>query len=320
MPPNESFEFEVPLELAGRRIDQALALLMPDYSRTRIKGWIESGCVTSGGQVPRPRDNVTGGEIIIVRPVFPQVCEDQPEAIELDIRFEDESLLVLNKPYGLVVHPGAGNTRGTLLNALLHYCPDLSLLPRAGIVHRLDKDTSGLMVIAKTPGAYQALVNALAARDVKREYYALVQGAMIAGGTVNEPISRHPRDRKRMGVSPGGKHAVTHYRVAERFAGHTLLHVMLETGRTHQIRVHMSYIKHPIVGDQTYGGRLRLPPGANENLMATLRNFRRQALHAAHLALLHPVSGEKLVWDAEIPDDFHTLLCALRQPIGRQDD
>ncbi|OBS09030.1 23S rRNA pseudouridine(1911/1915/1917) synthase RluD [Acidihalobacter prosperus] len=320
MPPNASLQFDIPPEFAGRRVDQALAQLMPDYSRTRIKDWIEAGRVTLDGRVPRPRDSVTGGEAVSVRPLVAVIHEDRAQAIALDIRHEDDSLLVLNKPAGLVVHPAAGNPEGTLLNALLHHAPDLATLPRAGIVHRLDKDTSGLMVVAKTPGAHQALVAALAAREVSREYLALVQGELIAGGTVEEPIARHPRDRKRMGVVPGGKPAISHYRVIERFVGHTLVRVALETGRTHQIRVHMSHIRHPIVGDPVYGGRLRLPPGSDEALTNTMRGFRRQALHATRLALAHPVSGEHLVWDAEPPDDMTTLLAALREHVrGRGD-
>ncbi|AOV17878.1 RNA pseudouridine synthase [Acidihalobacter aeolianus] len=312
MPPEPTLEFAIPDEFAGRRVDQVLSQLMPDYSRTRIKDWIERGRVTLNGRVPRPRDNVAGGETVCVEPLVEIVHEDRAQAIELDIRFEDESLLVINKPPGLVVHPAAGNREGTLLNALLHHDPDLATLPRAGIVHRLDKDTSGLMVIAKTPGAYQALVAALAAREVSREYLALVQGELIAGGTVEEPIARHPRDRKRMAVVSGGKPAVTHYRVLERFVGHTLLRVSLETGRTHQIRVHMAHIRHPIVGDPVYGGRLRLPPGAGDGLVAAMRGFRRQALHAMRLAFEHPRTSEPMVWDSEPPEDLLLLLAALR--------
>lgn len=312
MPPDPRLEFAIPEECAGRRVDQALSQLLPDYSRTRIKDWIEQGRVTLDGKVPRPRDSVVGGEAVSVRPLVSVVREDRAQAISLDIRYEDDSLLVLNKPAGLVVHPAAGNREGTLLNALLHHCPDLATLPRAGIVHRLDKDTSGLMVVAKTPGAHQALVAALADREVKREYLALVQGELIAGGTVDEPIARHPRDRKRMAVVSGGKHAVSHYRVVERFVGHTLLRVSLETGRTHQIRVHMAHIRHPIVGDPVYGGRLRLPPGADDELVGVMRGFRRQALHATRLEFEHPRTGEPLAWDSEPPEDMRRLLAALR--------
>ncbi|AOU98976.1 RNA pseudouridine synthase [Acidihalobacter yilgarnensis] len=320
MPPNASLEFNIPVELAGRRVDQVLAQLMPDYSRTRIKDWIEAGRVTLDGRVPRPRDSVSGGEAVHVRPLVPVMHEDRAQDIALDIRYEDDSLVVLNKPAGLVVHPAAGNREGTLLNALLHHCPALATQPRAGIVHRLDKDTSGLMVVAKTPAAHQVLVTALAAHDVSREYLALVQGELIAGGTVDEPIARHVRDRKRMGVVPGGKPAVSHYRLVERFIGHTLLRVSLETGRTHQIRVHMSHIRHPIVGDPAYGGRLRLPPGAGEALTETMRGFRRQALHATRLALTHPATGEGMAWEAEPPEDMLTLIDALRVHARLRDD
>lgn len=310
----------IPPELAGQRLDQALARLLPEYSRSRLKGWIDAGRVTIDGRVPRPRDAVAGGESVQVRPLLAVVHDDRPQAIALDIRYEDGSILVLNKPPGLVVHPAAGNPQGTLLNALLHHQPALAALPRAGIVHRLDKETSGLMVVAKTLRAHRQLVAALAEREVRREYLALVQGELIAGGTVDEPIGRHPRDRKRMAVVQGGKPAVTHYRVEERFIGHTLLRVRLQTGRTHQIRVHMAFIRHPIVGDPVYGGRLRLPPDAGHTLIAALRGFQRQALHATRLALTHPESGEELAWQVGAPADMQTLLEAFREHAVRHDD
>lgn len=321
MPPEELVTTSIPPELAGQRIDQALAKLLPEYSRSRLKGWIDAGRVTLDGHIPRPRDVVGGGEVVQVRPLIEAVHDDRPQAIALDIRFEDDSILVLDKPAGLVVHPAAGNPEGTLLNALLHHAPALATLPRAGIVHRLDKSTSGLMVVAKTTAAHRRLVAALAEREVSREYLALVQGELIAGGTVDEPIGRHPRDRKRMAVVHGGKSAVSHYRVEERFVGHTLLRVRLETGRTHQIRVHMAHIRHPIVGDPVYGGRLRLPPGAGDALIATLRGFNRQALHATRLALAHPETGEDMEWEAEPPADMLALLAAFREhAIDRSDD
>ena len=321
MSPDELVTTNIPPELAGQRIDQALAKLLPEYSRSRLKGWIDVGRVTLDGRVPRPRDVVSGGEAVQVRPLIEVVHDDQPQPIGLDIHYEDDSILVLNKPAGLVVHPAAGNPEGTLLNALLHHAPTLATLPRAGIVHRLDKNTSGLMVVAKTPAAHRQLVAALAEREVSREYLALVQGELIAGGTVDEPIGRHPRDRKRMAVVHGGKSAVSHYRVEERFVGHTLLRVRLETGRTHQIRVHMAHIRHPIVGDPVYGGRLRLPPGAGDGLIATLRGFNRQALHATRLALAHPETGEEMEWEAGPPADMLALLAAFREhAINRVND
>ncbi|MEJ2655102.1 MAG: 23S rRNA pseudouridine(1911/1915/1917) synthase RluD [Acidihalobacter sp.] len=321
MSPEELVTTNIPPELAGQRVDQALARLMPEYSRSRLKAWIDAGRVTLDGRVPKPRDAVSGGESVQVRPLIETVHDDRPQAIALDIRYEDAEILVLNKPAGLVVHPAAGNPEGTLLNALLHHEPALATLPRAGIVHRLDKETSGLMVVAKSPGAHRRLVAALAEHEVSREYLALVQGEMIAGGTVDEPIGRHPRDRKRMAVVHGGKPAVSHYRVEERFVGHTLLRVHLETGRTHQIRVHMAHIRHPIVGDPVYGGRLRLPPGAGDELTTVLRRFNRQALHATRLGLEHPESGEHLSWEAEPPADMLALLAAFREHAkGRDDD
>lgn len=320
MPPDDPIEFDIPSEYAGKRLDQALAQLMPEYSRSRIKDWIEKGRVILDGSVPRPKDSLKGGEKVQVSPQTPAIIEERAQAIALDIRYEDEDLLVLNKPAGLVVHPAVGNREGTMLNALLHYLPSLASLPRAGIVHRLDKETSGLMVVAKSAIAHQHLVAALAEHRVSREYLALVQGELISGGTVEAPIGRHPRDRKRMGVVLGGKHAVSHYRVIERFVGCTLLRVSLETGRTHQIRVHMAHNRHPIIGDPVYGGRLRLPPGADEPLIAALRSFRRQALHATRLELEHPVTGERMAWESEAPEDMRNLIDLLREHAQLRDD
>lgn len=296
----------------GLRLDQALARLLPNYSRNRIKGWIESGRVRLDEALPRPRDPVHEGQIVQVNPNLEVQQHDSPQAIELDVRFEDENLLVINKPPGLVVHPAAGNPSGTLLNALLHHAPDLASLPRAGIVHRLDKDTSGLMVIAKTPLAHRRLVAALAEHTVSRHYLALVQGQVISGGTVDLPLGRHPRDRKRIAVITTGKPAITHYRIAERYPSHTLLRVRLETGRTHQIRVHMAHIRHPIVGDPVYGGRFRLPAGVNEGVKELLKGFRRQALHATRLELQHPLSTEWISWEVQPPADMQILCGMLR--------
>ncbi len=302
----------VPKELAGKRLDQVLARLFPAYSRTCLKRWIEAGQVSLNGKRLRPRDRLVGGERIELHPVAEAQSLCQPQDIPLNPVFEDEHLLVIDKPAGLVVHPAAGHRDGTLLNALLHYAPQLVNLPRAGIVHRLDKDTSGLLVIAKTLTAHTSLVSQLQARTLKREYLALVQGQVLAGGTVNAPLGRHPTDRKRFTVVEGGKEAITHYRIAERFSYHTLLRISLETGRTHQIRVHMAYLRHPLVGDPQYG-RLRLPPKASVELVEALRSFRRQALHAVYLALRHPESGREIGWESPLPEDFQALLQCLRE-------
>ena len=303
----------VPPEMAGQRLDQALAALFPDYSRSRLQGWIRAGRVRVDGRELRPRDKLDGGEEILLSAALEDETQAEAEPIRLEILHEDEEILVLDKPPGLVVHPGAGNPAGTLVNALLHHRPDLRTLPRAGIVHRLDKDTSGVMVVACTPGAHTALVRQLEERSVKREYQAVCLGVMTGGGTVNAPIGRHPVDRVRMAVREGGREAVTHYRLVERFRGHTHLLCRLETGRTHQIRVHMAHIRHPIVGDPVYGGRLAIPAGASQALAAALRGFRRQALHAVRLELVHPGHGEMVHFEAPLPADFQALLAALRE-------
>jgi len=295
-------------EQAGMRLDQAVAQLFSDYSRSRLTTWIKDGRVSVEGQQRRPRDKVWAGErLTLLAEPEPQVA-CVPQDIPLDIRYEDDYVLVINKPAGLVVHPAAGNPDGTLQNALLHHDPALINLPRAGIVHRLDKDTTGLMVVAKSELAHKNLVAALQARDVHREYRALVVGELVAGGTVDEAIGRHPTVRTRMAVHPTGKPAVTHYRVEERYRGHTLLAVRLETGRTHQIRVHMAYIRHPVFGDPVYGNRLRLPGGAAQELIDVMRGFKRQALHAFRLGFVHPVTEEDMLFEAEIPDDMTELL------------
>jgi 23S rRNA pseudouridine1911/1915/1917 synthase len=303
----------VPQTDAGRRFDQVLADLFPEFSRSRLQQWVKAGEVLLDGRAVAARYKVIGGETVQIGAELRADNEVGAEDIPLDIRFEDEHLLILNKPAGLVVHPAAGNPQGTLQNALLHYDASLASLPRAGIVHRLDKDTSGLMVVARTLAAHKSLVEQLQARSVHREYLALVQGEVTAGGSIDAPIGRHPRDRLRMAVVTSGKPAVTHYRVVERFPAHTLLSVRLETGRTHQIRVHMAYIHHPLVGDPLYGGRPRLPRAASERLRAALTGFRRQALHARRLELRHPSSGQLLGWEADIPSDFAWLLTLLRE-------
>jgi 23S rRNA pseudouridine1911/1915/1917 synthase len=305
----------IPEDLAGQRLDRALAALFPEYSRSRLKSWLLDGALLVDGESPRPRDPVHGGESVALK-IEPEVqVRAEPEPIALDVVHEDESLMVINKAAGLVVHPGAGNARGTLMNGLLHHAPALEELPRAGIVHRLDKDTTGLLLIAKTLPAHTALVRLLADRDIARHYLAVCGGVLTGGGTIDEPIGRHRADRKRMCVRDDGKPAVTHYTVIERFAAHTYISVKLETGRTHQIRVHFAHRRHALVGDPVYGGRLALPKGASEHVIDTLRGFKRQALHAAKLGFVHPVSGENMTFEAPLPDDLSSLLDALRKDV-----
>jgi len=306
-------EADVPLAAAGRRFDQALAEMFPDYSRSRLSGWIKSGAVTLDGAQAPPRQLLRGGEQVRLQVELEAEVTSEPEAIALEIVHEDEHLLVLNKPAGLVVHPGAGNPAGTLLNALLHHDPKLAELPRGGIVHRLDKDTSGLMVVAKTLPTCTALVDLLSRHEVERQYEAVVLGTMVSGGTVDAPIGRHMGDRLRQSVrdEEDGKHAVTHYRLRERFRAHSLLQCQLETGRTHQIRVHMAHINHPLLGDPLYGGGLKLPKGASPELIAVLRGFRRQALHAERLSFVHPVYREPVQFEAGRPADLESLISAL---------
>ncbi|MFP4263775.1 MAG: 23S rRNA pseudouridine(1911/1915/1917) synthase RluD [Halomonas sp.] len=302
----------VPDAMAGQRLDQAAAELFVDFSRERLKAWIKAGDLTLDGQAARPRDKVYGGEWLRLATEVEDDTRFEPEDIPLEVVYEDDQVLVIDKPPGLVVHPAAGNPDGTLLNALLHHDPALAAVPRAGIVHRLDKETSGLMVVAKTLAAQTALVEQLQARTVSREYDAICVGVMTAGGTVDAPIGRHPKDRKRQAVTASGKPAVTHYRVVERFRAHTHVRCRLETGRTHQIRVHLAHLRYPLVGDPVYGGRLKLPAGASPTLKEVLRDFPRQALHARKLAFMHPGSGETLSFRAPLPDDLLMLLDFLR--------
>ena len=309
--PAQTLTATVPDSSAGRRVDAVLAELFPDYSRSRLSAWIKSGDALIDGQPVRPRDPVRGGETVTVTAVLEIQTHSEPEDIALDVLYEDEHVFVIDKPAGLVVHPGAGNPAGTLVNALLHRDPALNALPRAGIVHRLDKDTSGVMVVARTLPAHTALIEQLSSREVHRQYLAVVVGALVSGGTANAPIDRHPRDRIRMAVRDDGKDAVTHFRLRERFRAHTLLECKLETGRTHQIRVHMAHLKHPIVGDPLYGGPLKLPRGATPELIEALRGFRRQALHAQTLEFSHPVTRDAVRCTAEVPDDMRLLVKAL---------
>ncbi|MFO3706935.1 23S rRNA pseudouridine(1911/1915/1917) synthase RluD [Xanthomonas codiaei] len=307
----------VPDSAAGRRFDAVLAELFPEFSRSRLAEWIKSGDALLDGDMARPRDTVRGGESVQLQVVLETQTHAAPQDIPLNVLYEDEQVLVIDKPAGLVVHPGAGNPDGTLVNALLFRDPALSAVPRAGVVHRLDKDTSGVMVVARTVQAQTALVEQLSARDVHRQYLAVVVGALVSGGTANAPIDRHPRDRLKMAVRDDGRDAVTHYRLRERFRAHTALECRLETGRTHQIRVHMAHLKSPIVGDPLYGGALKLPKGATDTLVHELRTFKRQALHAETLEFLHPVSGEPVRASAPVPADLQRLMTALREDSAR---
>ena len=306
---------EVTDEQLGFRLDQALASLFPDYSRSRIKEWILADMIKVDGQlVTRPREKVYTGQMLEVNAVLEDEVVFEAQNIKLNIVFEDEHILVINKPAGLVVHPGAGNPNGTVLNALLHHYPEIAEVPRAGIVHRLDKDTTGLMVIAKTIPAQTHLVTTIQAHGFIREYEAVAMGCFTAGGRVEAAIGRDKANRIKMAVcTTGGKHAVTHYRVAEKYRAHTRLRLRLETGRTHQIRVHMAHIGHVLVGDPVYGGRPRPPKGASEKLITILRAFKRQALHATMLRIPHPISGEILEWHAPLPDDMVELENVLRE-------
>ena len=319
IPEADDAEFElqeaaVPLSLAGKRFDQALAEMFPDFSRSRLTEWIKSGDALLDGQPARPRAPVRGGETVALNVRTEVETTALAEDIPFELVYEDADVLVVNKPAGLVVHPGAGNPRGTLVNALLHFDPRMNELPRAGIVHRLDKDTSGLMVVARSLRSHSALVEQLSAREVHRQYVAVVVGPMIAGGTVNAPIGRHATDRVRQAVvkEGQGREAITHYRVRERFRAHTVLECRLETGRTHQIRVHMAHAKHPLIGDPLYGGSFKLPKAATPELVEMLRTFKRQALHAEKLAFVHPVSGETICTEAPMPADMQALVATLR--------
>jgi 23S rRNA pseudouridine1911/1915/1917 synthase len=303
----------IPESAAGERLDRALAALFAEFSRSQLQKWLKAGQITVNGDVPAPRAAVTGGEEVVLRAELAVDGPVEAQPMTLDIVHEDDQLLVLNKSADQVVHPGAGNRDGTLQNALLHHDAALHAVPRAGIVHRLDRETSGLMVVARTLQAHKHLVEQLQTRSVGREYLALVAGTFTAGGRVEAAIGRHPRDRIRMAVRADGREAVTHYRLEERFPAHTLLRCRLETGRTHQIRVHMAHIRHPIVGDPVYGGRPRLPKAATTEVIEVLGAFRRQALHAETLTLIHPGSGEVMSWSAPLPADYRELLEVLRR-------
>ena len=307
-------EAEVPAELDNERLDQVAAKLFPDYSRSRLQTWIKKGELLVDGKQVRPRDKVRVGDLLVVAAQVEQAVSWKPQDIDLDIIYEDDHILVLNKPAGLVVHPAAGHADGTLVNALLAHAPEMGQLPRGGIVHRLDMETSGIMVAAKSLPAHYDLVEQLQARTVKREYCAVCIGVMTGGGTVDEPMGRHPKQRKKMAVlAVGGKPAITHYRIRKRFGHHTCITVNLETGRTHQIRVHMAHKHYPLVGDPTYGGRPRIPKGASDELVAALRGFPRQALHAQALGLFHPETGEEMQFECPLPEDMQALLAVLER-------
>ncbi|WP_151705142.1 23S rRNA pseudouridine(1911/1915/1917) synthase RluD [Nitrincola alkalilacustris] len=310
---------QVPTEMFGMRLDQVVAQLFPDYSRSRLQSWIKDGQLTVDGKTLRPRDKLSGGEQIKVSVLLEVQDQHAPQLIPLDIVYEDEHILVINKPSGLVVHPGAGHADGTLLNALLHHSPEIGLVPRAGIVHRLDRETTGLMVVAKTITAQTDLVVQLQERTMGREYEAVVNGVMTGGGCVDEPMARHSKNRQKMAVVGVGKEAITHYRVLRKFRSHTHIRLKLETGRTHQIRVHMAHINYPLVGDPLYCGRFRTPKGCSEEMLATLRAFRRQALHAKKLELWHPETGEKMSWEIDLPDDLKQLLAVLKKDVEEMD-
>jgi 23S rRNA pseudouridine1911/1915/1917 synthase len=299
----------VPDELGGLRLDQALARMFPEFSRGQLSKWIKAGEVSVDTSQLRPRDSVVGGEqVLITTELVKQDDSWTAEAISLDIVYEDDDVIIINKPAGMVVHPGAGNQQGTLVNALLAHAPQLANIPRAGIVHRLDKSTTGLLMVAKTLQAHNSLVAQLQARTVLREYQAIAVGVMTAGGTVDEPIGRHHIDRKRMAVSQTGKPSVTHYRVEQRFRAHTFIRCKLETGRTHQIRVHMAHIRHPLLGDPVYGGRFKQAKGMSQPCRDAIQGFRRQALHAGFLGFEHPSSGEAVSWQADLPEDMQAVL------------
>ena len=306
-----SFKALVSTDSSGKRLDQVAAKMFPDYSRARLQGWIKDGSLLVNNQTLRPRDKVVEGDEIVVNAMLKSVDSWVSEPLLLDIVYEDETLLVINKPNSVVVHPAAGHRDGTLLNGLLHHCSQLELLPRAGIVHRLDKNTTGLMVVAKTLKAHTSLVQQLQAREVSRIYEAVVNGVLTAGGTIDLPLGRHRVNRKKRAVVDDGQQAVTHYTVIKRFQAHTHVQVKLETGRTHQIRVHFSHRRYPLVGDKTYGGRLQLYKGCSEDLATHLRGFSRQALHARTLGLTHPESLEAMQFNAPLPDDMTNLIAAL---------
>lgn len=312
-PKEDYLEALVPIQCHGMRLDQVAAELFPDYSRNRLATWIKEGRLMVDGRTVKPRDKATASAQVTLMVTHEPVIDWQPQRLPLDIIFEDEHILVVNKPAGVVVHPAAGHADSTLVNALLAHAPELDALPRGGIVHRLDKETSGIMFVARTSLAHKSLVAQLSERTVSRTYCAVCTGALTGGGKIDAPIDRHPMARTKMAVVADGKPAVTHYRIAHRFKHYTQLQVNLETGRTHQIRVHMAHRKWPLIGDPVYGGRQRVPAGASELLMSTLRDFPRQALHAQALEFEHPASGDWMEFETDLPDDLVNLLEVLER-------
>ncbi len=308
----------IPDEMSGKRLDQALADLLPEHSRARLQGWIRNGFVQIDNKPMRPRDKVRGGERIEIRAEIEAQNSASPEDIPLEIVYEDEHLIIINKPADLVVHPGAGNPQHTLMNALLHHDQQLGQVPRAGIVHRLDKDTTGLLVIARTPQSHTYLVDQLQTRSIHREYETIVNGIMTAGGTIEQAIGRHPRHRTRMAVVKSGRPATTHYRIIKKYRHHTRLQVNLETGRTHQIRVHMAWLHYPVVGDPVYGTMKQLIKGMAPDLANIITAFPRQALHARAIKLAHPQSNELMEWKVPIPEDMKALINALETDAKKQ--
>jgi 23S rRNA pseudouridine1911/1915/1917 synthase len=308
----------IPEQMSGKRLDQALAELLPEHSRARLQGWIRDGYVQIDKKSMRPRDKVRGGEQIKIEAEIEAQISATPQDIPLEIVFEDEYLIIINKPAGMIVHPGAGNPQHTLMNALLHHDQQLEQVARAGIVHRLDKDTSGLLVIARTPQSHTSLVKQLQARNMHREYVTIVSGIMTAGGTIDQPIGRHPKHRTRMAVVKNGRPAMTHYRIIKKYRHHTQLQVNLETGRTHQIRVHMTWLHYPIIGDPVYGTKKQLVKGMDSTLADIVTAFPRQALHARAIQLIHPKSNEIMAWEALIPEDMAELIDSLEIDVRKQ--
>ena len=310
---HEALSAAVPAGLSGGRLDAVAAALFTEFSRSRLAEWVRAGRLTRNGQPARPRDKVVSGDALLLFPEAEDRVEWAAEPLPLDILYEDEHVIVVNKPAGLVVHPAAGHHSGTLVNGLMAHAPEMSSLPRGGIVHRLDKDTSGVMLAAKSTLAHKQFVAQLADRSVRRIYAAVCRGTFSGGGTIDAPIGRHPTSRIKMAVVPEGKPALTHYRIAQRFGAHTLLDVRLESGRTHQIRVHLAWRKHPLIGDPVYAGRAFRPAGASAKLREMLDGFCRQALHARELSFAHPQTGEAMCFQADLPTDMSALIACLAE-------